>query len=60
MNIFFKSYIDTNLASLHYVTFIKPLAVFPMEALSFDCEHFTNTSINKVIEAKKKDLMKFD
>jgi hypothetical protein len=52
---FCKSYVKTDLASLHYVTFIEPLVVFPMEAMSFDSRQFTNNSINKVIEAKTKD-----
>jgi hypothetical protein len=54
MNAFCKSYVDTDLASLHYVTFIKPFVVSPKEALSFDSKQFTNTSINKLIEAKDK------
>jgi hypothetical protein len=37
------------LASLHYVTFIELLAVFPMEALSFDSDQFTNNSMKKVV-----------
>jgi hypothetical protein len=54
MNTFCKSCVDTDLASLHYVTFIKPFVVSPKEALSFDSKQFTNTSINKLIEAKDK------
>jgi hypothetical protein len=37
------------LASLHYVTFIELLAVFLMEALSFDSDQFTNNSMKKVV-----------
>jgi hypothetical protein len=55
MDHFCKSNAKTNLATLHYVTFIEPLAVFPAEALSFDSEKFTNNSINEVIEAKTND-----
>ncbi len=55
MNAFCKSYVDTDLASLHYIIFIKSYAVSPKEALSFDSEQFTNISINKLIEAKLKD-----
>jgi hypothetical protein len=55
MSIFYKSYVDTNLASLHYIIFIEPFAVSSKEALSFDSEQFTNTSINKLIEAKDQD-----
>jgi hypothetical protein len=54
MNTFCKSYADTDLAWWHYVTFIKPIVISPNEALSFDFEQFTNTSINKLIEAKTK------
>jgi hypothetical protein len=52
MDPFCKSCVKIDLALLHYVTFIKPLVVFPMKALSFDSEQFTNNSINKVIEEK--------
>jgi hypothetical protein len=55
MNHFCKSNVETNLATLHYVTFIEPLTVFSMEALSFDSGQFMNNSINKVIEAKTND-----
>jgi fucose permease len=44
-----------NLASLHYVIFIEPLAISSSEASCFDSEQFTNTSINKLIEVKPKD-----
>jgi hypothetical protein len=50
MNSFYKSCTETDFATLHYVTFIKPLGVFPTEALSFDSEQFTNNSINKEFE----------
>jgi hypothetical protein len=49
-----KSCIETNLALLHYVTFIEPLTVHPIEALSFDSAQFANNSI-KVIEAKNRN-----
>jgi hypothetical protein len=55
MNTFFKSYAETDLAWLHYITFIEPIIVSPNETLSFDSELFTNTSINKFIEAKTKE-----
>jgi hypothetical protein len=55
MNIFSKSYTTSDLASLHYVKFIEPLAISPSEALSFDSEQFMNISINKLIQAKTKD-----
>jgi hypothetical protein len=45
-----KTYVETDLASLYYVTFIAPLAVCPTEALSIDYDQFTNNTINKVIE----------
>jgi hypothetical protein len=38
MNTLYKSYVDTDLASLHYVIFIKPFVVSPKKALSFDFE----------------------
>jgi hypothetical protein len=43
-------------ATLHYVTFIEPLAVLQTKALSFDSEEFLNNSINKVIESKSNDF----
>jgi hypothetical protein len=52
MDCFCKTNNETDLATLHYMAFIEPLTVFPMEALSFDSEQFTNDSINKVIEAE--------
>jgi hypothetical protein len=45
----------TDLASLHYVAFIEPLASFAIEVVSLDSQQFTKTSINKVIEAQTKD-----
>jgi hypothetical protein len=35
MNLFYKSYVKTDLASNHCVTFIESLAIFLTEALSF-------------------------
>jgi hypothetical protein len=55
MNPFCKSCIETDLPSLHYISFIKPLVIFPTEAPSFDSEQFTNNSINKEIESKTND-----
>jgi uncharacterized membrane protein len=54
MNTFFKSYVDTDLAWLHYATFIEPIVISPNEAISFDSELFMNTFINKFIEAKNQ------
>jgi hypothetical protein len=53
MNSFYQTHVD--LASLHYVAFIEPLASYPTEAVSFHSQKFMNTSINKVIEAETKD-----
>jgi hypothetical protein len=52
MDPFCKIYVETDLASLHYTTFIEPFAICPMEALSFDSDQFMNNSINKVIKEK--------
>jgi hypothetical protein len=52
---FYKSYAETVLASLHYVTFIEPLAVFLTEVQSFDFDDFTINSMKKVIEEKIND-----
>jgi hypothetical protein len=41
MDHLYKSYVETDLVSLHYVTFVESLAVFPTEALSFNSEQFT-------------------
>jgi hypothetical protein len=54
MDHFCKTYVETDLASLHYITFIEPLTICPMEAKSFDSDQFTNNSINKVIEEKNQ------
>jgi hypothetical protein len=43
------------LASVGYVTFIEPLAVFPTDVLFFDSKQFTNNSIKKVIEGERND-----
>jgi hypothetical protein len=50
-----KTYVKTDMVSLHYVTFIEPLAICLTEALSFDSDQFTKNSINKVIEEKTND-----
>jgi hypothetical protein len=50
-----KSNVETDFITLHYVTFIEPLAIFPTEVMSFDFEKFMNNSINEVIEAKTND-----
>jgi hypothetical protein len=55
MDTFHKSYAETDLTSVHYITFIEPLVVFLTEALSFESEQFTNNFINNVIEAKRND-----
>jgi hypothetical protein len=55
MDLFYKSNAETDLASLHYVTFIKLLVVFPMEALSFDSKQFTNNSMKKVIGGERNN-----
>jgi hypothetical protein len=57
MDPFCKSCVETDLASLHYITFIEPLIVLSTKTLSFDSEQFTNNPINKVIEAKKTFLL---
>jgi hypothetical protein len=55
MDHFYKSYAETNLASLHYVTFVMLLAAFPTEVMSFDSEHFTKNSMKIVIEGERND-----
>jgi hypothetical protein len=55
MDPFCKSCVATDLAPLHYVTFIEPLAVFSTEAPSFDSKQFKNISINKENESKTED-----
>jgi hypothetical protein len=59
MNTFCKLFVNIDLTSLHYVTFIKPFVISPIETLSFDSEEFTNTSINNLIVAKDKDPFLF-
>jgi hypothetical protein len=55
MDYFYISYIKTDLAMLHYVTFIKPIAVSPTEVLSFDSDALTTNSMKKVVEGNIKD-----
>jgi hypothetical protein len=55
MDQFYKSCMKTDLASLHYVTFIEPLAIFPTEVVSFAPEQFINNSINKVVQSETED-----
>jgi hypothetical protein len=40
---------------LHYITFIDPLIVPPIDVLSFESEQFINNFINKVIETKTNE-----
>jgi hypothetical protein len=55
MDPFCKSYAQIDLASLHYITFIEPHIIIPMESLSFGLDHFMNKSINVLIEGKTND-----
>jgi hypothetical protein len=50
MDSFYKSGVEMDLTTLHYITFIKPFSVLPTEALLFDAEQFTNNYTNKVFE----------
>jgi hypothetical protein len=50
-----KTYVEIDLTSLHYVTFIGPHVICPTDALSFDSDQFANNTINKVIEEKMND-----
>jgi hypothetical protein len=50
---FYKAYAETNLASLHYVTFVEPLAALSTEKLSFDSEQFTKNFMKIVIEGER-------
>jgi hypothetical protein len=45
MSYFYKSCTKTDLATLHYVTFIELFGVFPTKALSFDSKQFMSNSI---------------
>jgi hypothetical protein len=44
-----------DLATLYYVTFIKPFDMLPTETLSFDSEQFTDSYTKKVFESKNND-----
>jgi hypothetical protein len=55
MDQFYKSCAETDLAMLHYVTFIEPLVVSSTEALSFDSDEFMSNSMKKVIEGNIND-----
>jgi hypothetical protein len=55
MNPFYKAYAETNLASLHYITFVEPLTALSSEALSFDSEQFTKNFMKIVIEGERND-----
>jgi hypothetical protein len=41
MNSYYKTYVKTDLASIHYITFIELLVVCPKEALSLDFDKKT-------------------
>jgi hypothetical protein len=56
MGPFCKLYAEIDLASLHYVTFLKPLAVISTESVSFDLDQFMNNPIDKLIEEKTSDI----
>jgi hypothetical protein len=43
---FYKTYAKADLASVHYVTFIEPLAIVPAGPLSFSTAPFYNTHNN--------------
>jgi hypothetical protein len=55
MDHFYKSYVETDLAMLHYVIFIEPLVVSQTEVLSFDSNDFTSNSMKKVIQGNIND-----
>jgi hypothetical protein len=55
MDHFYKSYVKTDLATLHYVIFIEPLAISQTEVLSFDFNDFTSNSMKKVIQGNIND-----
>jgi hypothetical protein len=55
MDHFYKSYTETDLAMLHYVTFTEPIAISPMKTLSFDSNEFMSNSMKKVIEGNIND-----
>jgi hypothetical protein len=55
MDHFYKSYVETDLATLHYVIFIEPLVVSQTEVLSFDSNDFTSNSMKKVIQGNIND-----
>jgi hypothetical protein len=44
-----------DLTTLHYVTFIKPFVMLPIEVISFVAKQFKNNYINKVFESKNND-----
>jgi hypothetical protein len=50
MDYFYKSRTEMDLATLHYVTFIKPFIMLEKEALSFASAHFTSNYTNKFFE----------
>jgi hypothetical protein len=55
MDPFYKSCVKNDLASLHCVTLIESLAIFPTEALSFTAETFRNNYIKKVVQSETED-----
>jgi hypothetical protein len=50
MDSFYTSCAETDLPTLHYVTFIEPFGVLPLEATSFDTQQFMNNYAKKVFE----------
>jgi hypothetical protein len=55
IDLFYKSYVETDLAMLHYVIFIESLAVSRTEAMFFDSNDFTSNSMKKVIQGNIND-----
>jgi hypothetical protein len=55
MDFFYKSCPETDLTTLHHVTFIELFGVLPIKALSFNSKQFTSNYNNKVFESKNND-----
>jgi hypothetical protein len=50
MDFFYQSCTETDLAILHYATFIEPFDMSPTEPLLFESDQFTSNYANKIFE----------
>jgi hypothetical protein len=59
MDSYYKTYVKTDLASIHYITFIELLVVCPNEALSLDSDKKTRPVVydGHRLFTKREDIL---